>query len=89
MRSVGALGGTAGAGGGRFEELAVEVVAGCGLQLPQASSSESSTAMVGTTARAEAAACDTALGGVTGCCVLPAGQAARGPALKPWCLTDA
>ena len=31
MRSVGALG----SGGGRFEELAIEVVAGCGLQLPK------------------------------------------------------
>ena len=46
MRSVGALGGVAGAGSGKVEELAVEIVAVCGLQAPQASFSESSTAMV-------------------------------------------
>ena len=73
MRSVGALGGVAGTGGGKVEELAVEIVVVCGLQIPQASSSESSTAMVDAAARAEEAAWDTALGGVIGCWVLPAG----------------
>ena len=77
--AIDALGRTAGTGGGKVEELAVEIGVGCaqasssetgegcGLQVPQASSSESSIAMVGATARADEAAWDTALGGVTGC----------------------
>ena len=70
MRSVGALGGVAGTGGGKVD---VEIVVVCGLQVPQASSSESSTAMADAAARADEAAWDTALGGVIGCWVPPAG----------------
>ena len=67
--AIDALGRTAGTGGGKVEELAVEIGVGCGLhapqasssetgegcgfQVPQASSSESSIAMVGATARAD------------------------------------
>ncbi len=64
---VDALSGIAGNGGGKVEELAVEIGVGCGLQVPQASSSESSTAMVDAAAGADEAAWDTALGGVIGC----------------------
>ena len=66
MRSVGALGGVAGTGGGKVAELAVKIVVVCGLQVPQASSSKSSTAMVEAAAPADEAAWDTALGGVIG-----------------------
>ena len=47
-----------------FPKLRPETGEGCGLQVPQASSSESSIAMVGASARADEAP---ALGGVTGC----------------------
>ena len=47
MRSIGALGGVTGKGGGKVDELAVEIVAVCGLQEPHASSSDSSGAGTG------------------------------------------
>ena len=70
MGSTDAFGGVFGIAGGKVDELAVEVAALFGLQVPHASSSEDSeggTAMTEAAAWADEPARGPILGGVIGC----------------------